>query len=56
MQSRLQEQQNEIDELKKTVAQQRGEVDKERQRADDLGNQLEQQVGYFLDVFCNSLI
>ena len=44
VQSRLDEQQNEIQELKKTLAEQREEAEKQKQRADDLGNQLEEKV------------
>ena len=44
VQSRLEEQQNEIQELKKTLAEQREEAEKQKQRADDLGNQLEEKV------------
>ena len=44
VQSRLEEQQNEIQELKKTLAEQREEAEKQTQRAGDLGNQLEEKV------------
>ncbi|XP_072038320.1 general vesicular transport factor p115-like isoform X2 [Amphiura filiformis] len=43
VQTRLEEQQQEIQELKRTLAEQRDEVTKEKQRADDLSSQLEEK-------------